>query len=145
MSQDYSLLISDESQRTASDDGDFHHHLSSQHCDTPNLSQEPAYTSKDLFLLEVFKDWRSIGARYLDNLAAECHGWCGLVKLATNKGETGVPLEQRRGYIQLSFQGLNKVSRFKLEQLGGPINLGNVGYTTSPPCCHRLNWATTRL
>jgi hypothetical protein len=114
MSQEYSLLLQDESQRTASDDGDYQHQPSSQHYGTPNLSQEPSYTPKDLFLLEVFNDWKSIGARYLDNLVAERYGWCGLVKLATNKGEADIPLEQRRGYIQLSFKGLNKVSHLIL-------------------------------
>jgi hypothetical protein len=71
MSQEYSLLVQDESQRTASDDGDYQSLPSSQHHGTPNLSQEPPYTPKDLFLLEVFSQWRSIGERYLDNLVGE--------------------------------------------------------------------------
>lgn len=109
MSQEYSVLIRGDSQATASDDNDYVDEPSSQHYDTPCLSQEPPYTPKDLFLLDVFSEWRSIGARYLDNLVAEQYGWCRLVSLATNKGERDVPLRDRRGYIQLSYRGLNKV------------------------------------
>jgi hypothetical protein len=39
----------------------------------------------------------------------ERHGWCELVDKATTKKETDVPLAQRQGYIQLSFDGLNHV------------------------------------
>jgi len=39
------------------------------------------------------------------------YGWCNLLDMATTKwGEdAGKPVQNRRGYIQLSFNGLNKV------------------------------------
>jgi hypothetical protein len=84
---------------------------------TPGASQpehvsEPGdeqYSKKELWFLEVVSNWRTIEAKLLQQLPTKQHGWCKLVNMATNKGETGVPLPNRQGYIQLSYEGINKV------------------------------------
>ena len=77
------------------------------------LSQEVVeYTPKDAFILdEVFGEWRTIEDRLLAGLKpVKSFGWCGLVDKATNRqSDRSLPVEERKGYIQLSFAGINKV------------------------------------
>jgi len=74
------------------------------------LDSSPGYTKAEALRLELFLDWRIIESDYLQPLRSEIHGWCRLVTLATNKNETNVPLLERRGYVQVSIKGFNKVS-----------------------------------
>ena len=144
MSQDsYSCLVGPLSQETAEDDMDFLSPMSSQqHDETPNLSQEVMYTPTELFRLSCFAEWRQIEQKYLRSQPAEVYGWCKLVTKATNKNETNAPLPDRKGYIQLSFQGLNKVSQ-GFARCGYRWLTCFVGDLAAPPCCNSIDWHCT--
>lgn len=79
----------------------------------PPLSQEVMeYTPRDTFILDkVFGEWRTIEDRLLAGLKpVKSFGWCRLVDKATNRqSDRSLPVEERKGYVQLSFAGLNKV------------------------------------
>jgi hypothetical protein len=78
----------------------------------PSSQEVVEYTPKDAFLLdEVFGEWRTIEGRLLAGLKpVKSFGWCMLVDKATNRqSDKSLPVEERKGYIQLSFAGLNKV------------------------------------
>lgn len=70
-----------------------------------------SYTPMELARLEVIGDWRGIAARFLEPLKPEVKfGWCKLVKMKTNKTvDVGKPWNSRKGYIQYSLPGFNKV------------------------------------
>jgi hypothetical protein len=81
-------------------------------------SNEPPYTPVELFRYKVVGDWRRIDEVYLSRASPVVRrGWCRLVDKATNKGESDVPLHLRKGYVQLSYEGLNKVRAVLLRTL----------------------------
>lgn len=76
----------------------------------PELNSSPGYTPEEKLRLRLFLEWRDIEKKYLRSLRSENHGWCRLLTMATNKNESLVPLLDRRGYVQVSIGGFNKVS-----------------------------------
>ena len=69
---------------------------------------------KGVVLYRLAGDFEGL-KRYLDKLVAEHHtvqvGWCNLVLMATNEGEKAMDPdpEKRKGYVQISPLGENKV------------------------------------
>lgn len=70
----------------------------------------PALTAAELWRHDhLFASHRE-NERNLDSVGPVVpFGWCMLVDKATTRGERGVPLHKRQGYIQLSFDGFNHV------------------------------------
>lgn len=100
-----------KTQETTTSDGDWEpSSQASSHIETPSLSQEVEYTPMELARLHEFDTWREVAENRLNKLPVIQRGWCELVDMATNKSKRGVPIEERVGYIQLSWNGLNHVS-----------------------------------
>lgn len=87
---------------------------SSQHIETPDLSQSSevaAASKKEQAFYKLVEDPDVIQTQLLDRLPYEQQGWCQLVTRATNKSaDQTLPLEEKSGYIQLSWDGVNHVS-----------------------------------
>ena len=70
----------------------------------------PAYTANELWRVSrLFVSHEANLARLARVGPVVRHGWCELVDKATTKKEGDVPLAERQGYIQLSFDGVNHV------------------------------------
>lgn len=99
---------------------------SSQHYETPDLSQEApaeALDPKSKLLWRFVESPHTIGPVLLDPLPYEQQGWCQLVNRQTNKrSDKDLPLAQRQGYIQLSCSGQNHVCVPCLSMLQCPLN-----------------------
>ena len=115
MSQETSytyLLVAGSSQLSESVDPSYSQEPILVRSSSPDFefTSSPPYTRGEELRLELFEEARDIEVKYLRPLRSQNHEWCRLVNMATNKGETWVPLLQRRGYVQVSIGGCNKVS-----------------------------------
>lgn len=72
------------------------------------------------------------------------HGWCELVNKATVKGEVSVPLAERQGYIQLSFDGLNHVRAISLPSNNVAERRVILGCALASSCCCRYHSSSAR-
>lgn len=112
MSQDLTHLLAGSSQETSLSDETFSSGPSvARESPEPELFSSPGYTQAEVVRLNLFLEKDQIERRYLAPLPAVNHQWCRLVDMATNKaGENRARLLERKGYVQVSIGGVNKVS-----------------------------------